>query len=805
MRDIRYAVRSLRRQPVFTVAALVTLALGIGANTAIFGVLYDTVLRPLPYAHPDRLVFVWNAYQKAGDLSDVAIPDYLDRRAAPGVEVAALFTVRDATVSNGRTPEQVVSLAVTPSFFTTLGRGPFLGRAFGPEDVNDGVTNPVILTYGFWRTRLGGDAGAIGQPIRLNASVHTVVGVLPADFELPARDVAVLVPFVFTPEQMTDAERGNEFSTMIARLRPGTTIQQFNAQMRAIVDRLQITVPSRAAYMRNSGFAGVAVDMRTQIAGQARTPLYLLQAGVVLVLLIACANVANLLLMRAAGRQRELAIRASLGAGGARLTRQLLIEGLALSVPGAAAGLGLAVAGSRTLMVVAGEALPRAASAGLPVPVLLFTLIVAAVAGLMFGLVPAVSILRAPPAAALRADDTRGSSAGRQALRLRGALAAGEIALAVVLLVTAGLLIRSLDRLLQVDPGFVADHVVTAQIALPAARYPDGPARRAFWDRLLDRTQHMPGVSSAGLISELPFSDTQSSGTYRIVGRQLGSGERLPHAGQSVVGGDYFETMRIPLLDGRLFDGRDGADAARVVIVDRMLADRQFPEGGAIGHQINFGSSRNYTIVGVVGTVHAADLSRDVPEERVYLNGRQVPESRMAVLVRTAAEPLEVVPQVRAAVVSIDPEQPIARVRTMDGWIARSLTPRRTPMALLSLFGAVALVLAAVGIYGVMAFGVAERTREFGIRQALGADRRDILGLVFKHGARTAGIGLTLGLLAALSATRLLGAMLFGVAPYDPVVLGVVCALLTTVAGVACYLPARRATRVAPLDALRTG
>jgi putative ABC transport system permease protein len=574
--------------------------------------------------------------------------------------------------------------------------------------------------------------------------------------------------------------------------------------MAAIVTRLLDHVPGRAEYMRSSGFGGVAIDMREQITGRTAAALYLLQAGVLLVLGIACANVANLLLMRAAGRRRELALRTTLGASSARILRQLLVEGAVLSAGGTVAGLALAAFSSSALAALLAGELPRAIAPRLDPAVLLFTAAVAVVTTAVFGAIPAIPVLRGRLAPALQEDGTRGS-AGRRTAATRTLLAASELALAVVLLVGAGLLLRSFVAVTRVDPGFSADHVMTAQMTLPATRYADAPSRLAFWTTLVARARALPGVGAAGLVSTLPFGGQTSAGTYTIVGRPVPAGTPPPHALNDRVAGDYFRAMGIPLVDGRLFDDRDGPDAPPVVIVDRLFAERQFAGASPIGRQVNFGSARNYTIVGVVGTVNASDLAKPVPEERIYFNARQLPLSAMTLVARTAGEPASAAGSVRALVRAIDAEQPIADIRSLPEWIARSLDGRRAKLLLVIVFGALALALSAVGIYGVIAFGVAERVREFGIRQALGADPRAILVLVLGQGLRTAAAGIAAGALGAQLLTRWLASLLFGVSAHDPLVFAAVGALLFAVALAACWIPARRATRVEPLTAMREG
>jgi putative ABC transport system permease protein len=807
MQDFRYALRSLRKQPIFTLVAVLTLTLGIGANTAIFSLLYQILLRPLPYANADRLVFVWNSYALI-DLpkASVSIPDYLDRRTqAPALEDAALFTGRTVTLAEGGNPEQLRALAVTPSFFTTLGRQPFLGRGFAEDEVVPEADKFAILTYALWSSRFGADRSLVGRDIRLNGERHRVVGVLPADFDLPSRDIAVLVPFAFTPQQMSDSARGNEFSMMIARLRPGATIDQLNAQIKTIVDRNNDRLPSRAQFARSSGFGGFAVAMRDELVGDVRGPLLILQAGVILVLLIACANVANLLLMRATGRGRELAIRTTLGAGQWRLVRQMLTEGVTLSAIGGVGGLALGIAGMRGLIAMSSRQLPAATEASLQPAVLLFTVALSVVTGLVFGVIPAVTVIRGNTASFLKDDSTRGS-AGRGTGMLRAGLVIGEVTVAVMLLVGAGLLIKSFARLQKVSPGFATDDVLTAQIALPATRYPDQPARTAFWQRLLRNARAIPGVTASGLTSNVPFNGSVSSGSYSIIGYTPGPNEAAPHGRQEVVGGDYFRAMQIPLIEGRLFNDSDTAESPRVVVLDQYLANRYFAGRSPLGQEIQRGgpTSPRFTIVGVVGTINAIDLAQPVTKERLYYPVTQQPRaSGMALILKTGLDPATLVSQVRAAVQSIDPEQAIADVRTMDQWMSRSLELRRTPMVLLAIFGAVALVLSAIGIYGVLAFGVAQRVREFGIRQALGADRRSILSLVLAQGLRTAGVGLVLGLGGAFLLSRFLQSLLFGVGRHDFVVFAGVTVLLLGVATAACYIPARMATLIDPMVALR--
>jgi predicted permease len=804
MQDIRYAFRTLLKQPVFSLVAVLTLTLGIGANTAIFSLVYQILLRPLPYADADRLVFIWNTYPLMGlQQASVSIPDYIDRKTqADTIEDATLFTGRALNLADNGQAEQVRGLAVTPSFFSTLGRQPAIGRAFTEDEAKPGADKEVILTYGLWRSRFGGDASIVGRDIRMSGESYKVVGVLPEDFELPGRNIAALIPFAFTAQQMSDAGRGNEFSQMIARLKPGATIDLVNSQMKMIVDRNLQRLPQFVDFAKTSGFGGFAKPIRQELVGDTREPLLVLQFGVLFVLFIACANVANLLLMRATGRARELAIRSTLGAGHWRLVRQMLTEGIVLSLIGGVAGLVVGYAGVRLLVALTMQQLPGGTDATLHLPVMGFTFVLAIATGLVFGIVPAIAVIRGNTNTLLKEDATRGS-AGRGTGAIRAGLVVGETAVALMLLVGAGLLIKSFAHLQQVDPGFVRENVLTAQLSLPAARYATPETRAAFWARLLEKAQQIPGVVTAGMTTNVPFNGMVSSGSYSIVGYTPGPGEPQPHARQEVVGGEFFKAMRIPVKEGRAFDSTDTATSGPVAVVDEYLAQRYFKGRSAIGQEIRRGGPSPIRIVGVVGTINSIDLGQPVTKERVYRPVTQQPTGAGALVLKTALDPTQLVAQVRAAVQSLDPEQPITDVRTMEEWVDRSLEIRRAPTTLLAIFGAVALLLSAIGIYGVLAYGVSQRVREFGIRQALGADRGSILSLVLRQGLLRVSIGIVLGLAGALLLSRYLESLLFQVAAKDLTVFAGVTVVLFVVAILACYIPARRATRIDPMVALR--
>jgi predicted permease len=640
MSDFRLAIRSLRKRPLFALVAIATMALGIGANAAIFSLVYRTLLRPLPVANADRLVFVWNTYGTMLAQASVSIPDFLDRKTqAPSIEDATLFTMRTANLNEGGNPEQLQALAVTPSFFSTLGVSPFLGQGFTNEQATPNADKFVVLSNGLWRTHYASDRTIVGKDIRINSDPYRVVGVLPADFDLLGRDVALVVPFSFTPAQMSDNERGNEFSQMIARLRPGATIDGVNKEMQAITDRVIERLPARAGFMRQTHFTGFALPIRDQLVGDVRPSLLIVQACVGFVLLIACANVANLLLMRATQRQRELAIRSTLGAGRWRIVRQLMTEGLVLSAAGGLAGMAVAIGGARALVALAGDRLPGIPGSPLDPTVLGATFGVVVLTGLIFGLVPAIAATRGHAADDLKNDTTRGTASRRVGL-FRASMVVCEVAAALILLTGAGLLVKSLIQLQTVSPGFVPDRVLTAQIALPTTRYPDAPRRIDFWNRLLEKANAIPGVVSAGLTTNVPFNGNVSSGSYSIVGYTPAAGEPQPHGRQEIVGGDYFKAMRIPLRKGRYFTPGDTADAPPVCIIDEYLVARYFKDRDPLGQQIRRGgpTSPAITIVGVVGTISAIDLAQPVAKERLYYPVTQQAARGMAIILKAGGD-----------------------------------------------------------------------------------------------------------------------------------------------------------------------
>lgn len=830
LQDLRYALRALTAKPGFTAAALLTLALGIGANTAIFSVINGFYLRPLPYPDGDRLVTVYNTYPKSGlEEAGTSIPDYLDRKSrAPALEDLAMYTFDSFNLSADGRPDRLLGLIATPSLFTVLQTQPALGRAFTDDDAVIGREKVVVLTHQTWTTKFNADPQIIGRQIRMNGEPWTVIGVMPERFQFVTDRINFWVPFAFTEIQKTDNERGQEFSQSLGRLKPGATPEQANAQFDAIVLENAARLAGSgdpdavgfATFLKNGNFTGKARNYHEYLVGNLKETLLLLQAAVALVLLIAAANVANLMLTRVIGRQRELAVRTALGADRWRLARQLLTEALVLALAGAALGVLVAVWGVQLIQWLGLDRADQGFDVALDRSVLLFALGVAGITGLVFGLVPVVATARVNPNEVIK-EGSRGSTGGRGAAAVRNTLVVVELALAVTLLVGAGLLIRSFANVSALKPGFEAAGLVTVRVELPDSRYggqTNRDARVDFADRLLARVRALPGVAGVAFTSTLPFSNQGSQSSYNIEGRVVPDGEPGPHGHIRNVDEDYFKVMKIPVLRGRVFDPAkdpirvityppEGSnepfkqDGLQSVVIDRLLAERYFKDQDPLGQVIVNGTRAE--IIGVVDVVKNRDLQVEPTKETYYWYYRQRPTQQVNLIVRTTLPPETINKQVREAVLAVDPEQPVFDMKTMDARVAESLATRRAPMVLAVVFAGVALVLAAIGVYGVLAYSVSQRIPELGVRMAMGASRSDVFKLVLGQGARLTVLGVLAGVLAALGATKLMQSLLFGVEAADPVVFVLVSVALAAVALTACFLPARRATRVDPLEALR--
>ncbi len=797
MQDLRYGVRTLMKSPGFAFVAVLTLALGIGANTAIFSVVNGVLLRALPYYEPERLVMVWAdrpILQAQIGLEDfpVAVADFVDWRNQNQVfeQMAALQTPR-INLTGGGEPESVVGLRASASLFPLLGARFAAGRAFLPEEDRAGADRVVVISHGLWQRRYGADPKLIGQKIILDNEAYTIIGVMAPDFQFPRRgEVDLYLPIAFSPEQLNN--RRGSFLTVLARLKPGISVQQASADMNSIARRLTEQYPQT-----NTGKGVRLTPLHQQTVGKARTALLILLGAVGFVLLIACANVANLLLARAAGRQKELAIRAALGASRWRVVRQLLTESLLLATSGGVAGLLLAWCGLDLLLSAAPDNLPRAYDIRLDTRVAGFTFLVSLLTGIVFGLFPALQASKINLGVTLK-EGGRGA-AGLLRRRLRGFLVLGEVALALVLLIGAGLLIRSFARLTEVNPGIDPRGVLTMDIPLPDAKYSGGRGT-AFFQQTLERVRALPGVEAAAVTNSVPLSGSHASTDFGIEGRPAPTQQTF-NAGIRIISPDFFGTFRIPLVEGRLLAESDGANAPPVVVVNESFARIHFANEDPLGKRIKYRGVYRL-IVGVVGDVKHSVLDEEAKPE-FYLTIAQLPPTSMSMVVRTSGDPMPMLASVREQVWAVDKDLPITNIETMERLMAKSVAPRRFILLLFSLFALVGLALAGVGLYGVMSYAVTQRTREIGVRMAMGAQTGDVLRLVIGEGMKLALIGALLGLGGALALTRLMKTLLFGVSATDPLTFIVIAAVLIIVALLACWIPARRAASMDPLVSLR--
>jgi putative ABC transport system permease protein len=810
IQDLRYGARILLKNPGFTLIAALTLALGIGATTAIFSVVNGVLLRPLPYFEPERLVMVWAdrpILQAQIGISDfpVAVADFVDWRNQTQVfEHMAALEARRINLTGGGEPESVVGLSASASLFTLLGASFAAGRAFLPEEDQAGADRVAVISHGLWRQRYAADPKLIGQKITLDNEAYTVIGVTAPDFQFPRRGevpayfrvatkVDLYLPIAFTSAEMND-RRINRLG-VIARLKPGASVGQANAEMNAIARRLTEQYPQT-----NTDKGVRLAPLHQQAVGKARTALLVLLGAVGFVLLIACANVANLLLARAAGRQKEMAIRAALGASRWRVVRQLLTESLLLAISGGGAGLLVAWWGVKLALAIAPDNLPRAYDIRLDIPVAGFTLLVSLLTGIVFGLLPALQSSKINLSVTLKEGGR--DDAGLLRRRLRGFLIVGEVALAFVLLIGAGLLIRSFSRLTEVDPGIDPRGVLTMDILLPPAKYISDGRSIAFFQQTLERVRALPGVEAAAAVYPVPLSGAHASGGFDIEGRSSPTAQTF-NAGFRLISPDFFKTFRVPLVNGRLLAESDGAKAPHVAVINESLARKYFANEDPLGKRIIYGGSTR-VIVGVVGDVkHSAMEEEAKPEIYTPMAQLQSPMLLMSLAVRASGDPMQMLAAVRGQIWTVDKDQPISNIETMERLMAKSVAPRRFNLLLLGAFALVGLALAGVGLYGVMSYMVTQRTREIGVRMAMGAQTGDVLRLVIGEGMKLALIGALLGLGGALALTRLLKTLLFGVSATDPLTFIVIAALLIIVALSACWIPARRATKMDPLVSLR--
>jgi putative ABC transport system permease protein len=792
LRDSRYALRQLVKTPGFTFVTIVTLALGIGATSAIFSVVNAVLLRPLPFPGSDELVRVYEIVPQYGRFS-VAPGTFLDWKQQATVfgQMAAISGGR-ATFTGTEGPEQVPGASVSAELFELLRVQPMLGRTFTQSEDAPGRNSVVVLSHGTWARRFGADPAVLGRSITVNDQPVTIIGVMPPDFYFPARTTEFWIPIALNP---ANATRGGHFLAVIARRKAGVTAVQADAEMKTIAARLA------QQYEQNANESAEIVPLHEQIVGSIRPALLTLFAAVAVVVLIACANVANLLLVRASVREKEIAIRTALGAGRKRLVLQMLAESLVLGVAGGALGLLLAYLAIPAIQTLSAGGIPRVDDVSIDARVLGFAALLSIATGIAFGLAPAWQASRSSVGAVLKEGGrSSASSSGRW---LRNGLMVVEVALSIVLLVGAALLLRSFSRLTSVDPGFNADRVLSFLVALPRTTYPEDHHRAAFFDQMIRKLQAMPQVRAVGLVQSLPIRGDYVL-SFSIQGRSPERPGEEPSANYRSASPKYFQAMGIPVLRGRSFSERDNDTAPKVAVVDQAFVDRHFPDEDPIGKGIDIGNGTDgfYEIVGVVGDVRHAGLDSD-PTPTMYVPFRQDMFGGMWVVASTDGDPADLAPVARQVIRELDARLPAAQMGPLSAVLSESVAQRRFSMLLLGLFALIALFLASVGLYGVVAYTVSQRTQEIGVRMAIGAQAGDVLRMVVGGGMKLAFAGVAIGIAGAMALSRLVASMLYEVTPVDPASYAATTVLLLAVAALACYLPARRAMRVDPLTALR--
>jgi putative ABC transport system permease protein len=803
--DLRYGVRMLAKAPGFTAVAILTLALGIGANTAIFSVVDGVLLKPLPYPQPQKLVTVWGRFTGIGlpdDRNWISAPEFRDIRDLNRSfsEVAAM-TDTSFDIAGG-SPERIEGATVSPSLFPMLGIRPVVGRVFTPEEAQPGRDQELLLGYGLWARRFGSNPNVAGRTLDVNGHSMTIVGVLPQGFDYPLK-AEMWQPLAFSAQDLTPDNRGSHGYLVLARVRPGLTIEQARSDMEAASKEMMARNPTYPYSKFN--FTFLLMPLLEQTVGDVQAALWVLCGAVGFVLLIACVNIASLMLGRASAREREMAIRTALGAERRRIVRQLLTESLLLAALGGLMGLALAPFALREIVQAGNVALPRMANVKIDGWVLLFTIAISFLTGIVFGLFPAWQSARGTPYEALK-EGGRTSSEGGSSGKVRQVLVICETALSVVLLVGAGLLLHSFLRVLGVDPGFHADRVLTMRVGLPQETYTKPEQVRAFYREVLRRIDHLPGVQAAGATAALPLSGLGGSGTTTIDTQAVPLDQRAPEADWRPVTPGYFEAIGMHVLRGRNLLDSDSETSAPVAVIDDTLAHNFFPNEDPVGKRLHLGgmgsSSPWLTIVGVVAHVHYRAI--EAPSRvQVYWPEAQRPYNTMSLAIRTSVSPLTLSGPVQQQILAVDPNQPVYQIRSMVQLRSDWLSQRFLALLLVGLFAVLAVILAAVGVYGVMSYGVTRRTHEMGIRIVLGAQPSDIMRIILLQGSALMGIGLSAGVVAALGLTRLMSAMLYGVRATDPLAYLGVGVLLALVALLACWIPARRATRVDPMVALR--
>jgi putative ABC transport system permease protein len=797
--DLHYSIRRLLKNPGFTAVAVLTLALGIGANSAIFSVINAVLFRPLPFPEPDRLVGVYQVWKGSREVMSPA--NFLDvRQQSKTLEDAAAVDNTEFTLTGVGDPIRLRGSEVSASFFTVLGVRPSLGRTFAPDENEPGKDKVVVLGHALWQQRFGARADAVGSTLLLDGSPRTIIGVMPAGFSYPAEQ-ELWIPLEY--DDNFKAARGAWYLRAIARLKAGVSADQSASEIATLGNALEQAYPRE-----NTDVGFTTFPLHEALVGDVRPALLLLLGAVGFVLLIACANVANLLLARAVARETELAVRTALGAGRGRLVRQLLTESIVLGAAGGFAGLLIAFWGSDMLVALQPEGIPRLNEVAIDRYVVIFTMGISLLTGLFFGAIPALQMTRGSLATSLK-EGGRGNMAAAGSARLRGTLVVAEMALAVMLLAGAGLLIKSFGRLQAVDPGFRPEETLSFELSLPRSTYSEDPQIISFYERLSDRIAALPGVRTVGGVMGLPLSGLRFNISFKVEGRPEAAPGQEPTMEVRVTTPAYFRTLGVPLERGRFFTNADTAEAPRVVILSQAAVKKYFRDEDPIGKRIELGWGRGKDqkraggeVVGIVGDVKELGLDEEFPAE-IYLPMRQWPVGRMAIVARTAVPPMTIAPQVKQVVQELDANLPVNQIRTVEDVVAESIAQPRFYMLLLGAFAVVALALAAIGIFGVMSYTVSQRTREIGIRMALGAQGGSVVSMVVRQAMILAATGLALGTVAALALSRTMTTLLFDMSPTDPVTFATVAGVLGFVAFLASYVPARRAANVDPIDALR--
>jgi putative ABC transport system permease protein len=804
VQDVRYALRSLRKQPGFTAIAIACLALGIGANTAIFSVVRTVLLGSLPYREPARLVRIYETFTaqgKSGLLGSVSVPNLADFRAqTTSFDGLAAYNGMSMNLVDREQPERLRINEVTANAFALLGTPPLAGRLFRPDEELPGAPDVAVISEGFWRRRFGSRREIINTTIRLDSTTFTIVGVMPSSFDLPVSALHTDAWTVFRPERNGDAKnRGAHFLQVFGRLRPGVDAATAAADLRTVVARIATVEPGEM-----EGRSATTKSMEEVLVGSVRPALLLLLGAVGLVLLIACANVANLLLARASGRRREVAIRTALGANPRRIVRQFLTESVLLSAAGGVLGLAIAFGSLRVILSFAATTLPRADAVGLDPLVLAFTAAISIITGIAFGLVPALQASRADLRQDLSDSSGKTSISGARHRALK-ALVVAEIALSMMLLTGAGLLVRSFGTLVKTDPGLQAHNVLTFKTRLATSSELDSSLYVRFAGPVLEKLRALPGVRAAGTTSLLPVQSWGTNGNMSIVGRPVETDQsKRPFAEFRTVSSGYFAALGIPMRAGREFGSHDVPGALPPIIINQEFARRYFPGEDPLGKQINAWSATPYTIVGVAGDVRQAGLDQE-PHSEVYVNAAFNPQrlTNMTFVVSTASDPARLVPSVRDAVAAVSPGQPLYGIETMESVISSSLRSRELTLVLLAVLAALAVALAGAGIYGVMSYLVTQRTRELGIRMALGASARGVTAMVLSDATKLAGAGVAIGLVASLALSSVMQSLLFGIGARDPITLVASSIVLPAIAIASSLVPALRAARADPLTAIR--